>query len=311
MLAAEQGAGDNTLDAYRRDLTDFSEFLARTGQNFVAPKPRRCATTSPISTAAASNRRAWRAGCRRCGICFVSCSTSGFAATIPPRSCRARSAAAACRRCCRSPTSIGCWCTPRQLADRAGSLCAAAASRACGLLPARSALRHGLAGIGTGGAAAVGGAARRPHDRGARQGQQGTAGAAEPGVATGDGRLPRGDGGAQAARSKKNAAASKWLFPSFGESGHLTRQHFARDLKELAAAAGLRAAAGQPACAAACVCQPSAAQRRRLAHRADAARPHRYLDHPDLHPCGRGAAEEPGARPASAGGESNFDARMP
>ena len=37
----------------------------------------------------------------------------------------------------------------------------------------------------------------------------------------------------------KNAAASKWLFPSFGESGHLTRQHFARDLKELAAAAGL------------------------------------------------------------------------
>ena len=38
---------------------------------------------------------------------------------------------------------------------------------------------------------------------------------------------------------KKNAAISKWLFPSFGESGHLTRQHFARDLKELAAAAGL------------------------------------------------------------------------
>ncbi|MDP1868118.1 site-specific tyrosine recombinase XerD [Bradyrhizobium sp.] len=38
---------------------------------------------------------------------------------------------------------------------------------------------------------------------------------------------------------KKNAANSKWLFPSFGESGHLTRQHFARDLKDLAAAAGL------------------------------------------------------------------------
>jgi integrase/recombinase XerD len=37
----------------------------------------------------------------------------------------------------------------------------------------------------------------------------------------------------------KNAAASKWLFPSFGESGHLTRQHFARDLKDLAGAAGL------------------------------------------------------------------------
>src|SRR3981081_3324387 len=34
MLAAEQGAGANTLDAYRRDLTDFSEFLARAGQSF-------------------------------------------------------------------------------------------------------------------------------------------------------------------------------------------------------------------------------------------------------------------------------------
>jgi len=34
---------------------------------------------------------------------------------------------------------------------------------------------------------------------------------------------------------------TQWLFPSFGEAGHLTRQHFARDLKELAVAAGLRA----------------------------------------------------------------------
>jgi integrase/recombinase XerD len=39
--------------------------------------------------------------------------------------------------------------------------------------------------------------------------------------------------------TKKSAPASKWLFPSSGESGHLTRQHFARDLKELAAAAGI------------------------------------------------------------------------
>ena len=34
MLAAEQGAGPNTLDAYRRDLTDFSEFLGRVGHSF-------------------------------------------------------------------------------------------------------------------------------------------------------------------------------------------------------------------------------------------------------------------------------------
>ena len=34
---------------------------------------------------------------------------------------------------------------------------------------------------------------------------------------------------------------SKWLFPSFGESGHLTRQHVGRELKALAAAAGISA----------------------------------------------------------------------
>src|SRR5215471_1523970 len=35
-------------------------------------------------------------------------------------------------------------------------------------------------------------------------------------------------------------AQSKWLFPSFGEQGHLTRQHFARELKALGQTCGLR-----------------------------------------------------------------------
>jgi integrase/recombinase XerD len=39
---------------------------------------------------------------------------------------------------------------------------------------------------------------------------------------------------------------SKWLFPSFGEGGHLTRQHAARELKSLAGAAGLRPAQVSP-----------------------------------------------------------------
>src|ERR1700756_3515954 len=34
MLAAEQGAGENTLQAYRRDLTDLSDYLGRAGQSF-------------------------------------------------------------------------------------------------------------------------------------------------------------------------------------------------------------------------------------------------------------------------------------
>ena len=41
-------------------------------------------------------------------------------------------------------------------------------------------------------------------------------------------------------RNEAGLAGSRWLFPSFGESGHLTRQHVARELKALAGAAGIR-----------------------------------------------------------------------
>jgi integrase/recombinase XerD len=39
---------------------------------------------------------------------------------------------------------------------------------------------------------------------------------------------------------KAGAGAGPWLFPADSESGHLTRQAVARDLKSTAAAAGLR-----------------------------------------------------------------------
>src|SRR5215208_6356546 len=45
----------------------------------------------------------------------------------------------------------------------------------------------------------------------------------------------------EAGRLAKASRPPKWLFPSFGESGHITRQHFARELKSVAANAGLRA----------------------------------------------------------------------
>lgn len=44
---------------------------------------------------------------------------------------------------------------------------------------------------------------------------------------------------AEAATTGKKAPESKWLFPSFGEQGHLTRQHFARELKALGVACGI------------------------------------------------------------------------
>ena len=63
-----------------------------------------------------------------------------------------------------------------------------------------------------------------------------------------------------------------------------------------------RARAREPACAAPRLREPSAAERRRSARGADPARSCRHLDHADLHPRARRAAQEPGARPASAGG---------
>ena len=41
------------------------------------------------------------------------------------------------------------------------------------------------------------------------------------------------------AEAGHDEAKEKWLFPSFGEQGHLTRQHFARELKSLGQACGI------------------------------------------------------------------------
>jgi integrase/recombinase XerD len=49
-----------------------------------------------------------------------------------------------------------------------------------------------------------------------------------------------------ALRAEAKLSAGPWLFPSFGESGHLTRQAFARDLKDLAVSVGISAAKVSP-----------------------------------------------------------------
>ncbi|MCC6949645.1 MAG: site-specific tyrosine recombinase XerD [Bradyrhizobiaceae bacterium] len=57
--------------------------------------------------------------------------------------------------------------------------------------------------------------------------------------------VPLGEAACKAMRSylsiRKEAGGegSRWLFPSFGESGHMTRQHAARELKALAGRAGI------------------------------------------------------------------------
>lgn len=57
--------------------------------------------------------------------------------------------------------------------------------------------------------------------------------------------VPIGDAAKRAMKAYLDAssgdakAPSRWLFPSFGTSGHVTRQHVARELKVLAASAGI------------------------------------------------------------------------
>jgi integrase/recombinase XerD len=49
-----------------------------------------------------------------------------------------------------------------------------------------------------------------------------------------------------AGRTGQGGAESPWLFPSFGASGHITRQAFARDLKDLAVSVGIAAGKVSP-----------------------------------------------------------------
>jgi integrase/recombinase XerD len=64
--------------------------------------------------------------------------------------------------------------------------------------------------------------------------------------------VPLNDAARRAARDwlealkQAGGADGRWLFPSEGESGHLTRQVFARELKSLAGAAGLSVAGLSP-----------------------------------------------------------------
>ena len=98
-------------------------------------------------------------------------------------------------------------------------------ARGAAAVPAGSGLRHRLARVRTGGAAGVG--ARRDQRMLVVRGKGGKE------------RLVPLNQAAKRAMAEylklrcapRRNTQSKWLFPSFGEQGHLTRQHFARELK--------------------------------------------------------------------------------
>ncbi len=238
MLAAEQGAGDNTLDAYRRDLTDFSDFLARHGQNFIgagtdalrdylADLDTRGFKSSSVARRLSAMRHLFRfllnerirsddpaailSGPKRGrGLPKVL-----SIADVDRMLTRARELAEAENA------------SPQQRLRAMRLYCLLEVLYATGLrvselvaLPLSASRRDARMIVVRG----KGNKERLvPLNEASRQAMADYLAAME----------------ALKPANKKSAPSSKWLFPSFGESGHLTRQHFARDLKELAAASGL------------------------------------------------------------------------
>jgi integrase/recombinase XerD len=240
MLAAEQGAGPNTLDAYRRDLADFSEFLVRKGQGFagadtqalrdyLADLDGRGFKSSSVARRLSAMRHLFR-----------------FLLNERIRSDDPAAILSGPKRGRGLPKVLSIADVDRLL-TRAKALAETPEATAPQRLRAMRlyCLLEVLYATGL----RVSELVALPRSASRRD--------ARMIVVRGKGNkerlIPLNDASRQAMtdylaamdllrpETRKNSATSKWLFPSFGESGHLTRQHFARDLKELAVSAGLAA----------------------------------------------------------------------
>src|SRR5271156_2099222 len=238
MLAAEQGAGANTLDAYRRDLEDFSAFLARNGlgfagadtqslRDYLADLDSRGFKSSSVARRLSAMRHLFRfllneriRGDDPAAILSGPKRGRGLPKVLSISDVDRMLTRA--KDLTQTPDA-----SPLQRLRAMRLYCLLEVLYATGLrvselvaLP-RSAARHDARMI------VVRGKGNKerlvPLNEASRQAMADYLAARE----------------ALKSAKKQNEVRSKWLFPSSGESGHLTRQHFARDLKELAAAAGL------------------------------------------------------------------------
>jgi integrase/recombinase XerD len=240
MLAAEQGAGHNTLDAYRRDLADFSQFLSHAGQSFAGAETQalrdyladldaRGFKSSSVARRLSAMRHLFR-----------------FLLNERIRSDDPAAILSGPRRGRGLPKVLSISDVDRLLA------CAKALTAA----PEASALRRLRAmrsycllevlyatGLRVSELVALPLSASRRDARmivvRGKGDKERLVPLNQPSQQAMADYLAAMQALKQENNKEKNAASSKWLFPSFGESGHLTRQHFARDLKELAASAGL------------------------------------------------------------------------
>jgi integrase/recombinase XerD len=238
MLAAEQGAGNNTLDAYRRDLTDFSEFLGHSGQDFAGAQTQALRDyladldTRGFKSSSVARRLSAMRHLFRFLLNERIRSDDPAAILSGPKRGRGLPKVLTISDVDRLLVHAKALTTAPEISapQRLRALrlyCLLEVLYATGLrvselvsLPRTAARRDARMIVVRG----KGNKERLvPLNEPSRQAMADYLAAIE----------------ALKTEKKKNAANSKWLFPSSGESGHLTRQHFARDLKELAAAAGL------------------------------------------------------------------------
>jgi integrase/recombinase XerD len=238
MLAAEQGAGPNTLDAYRRDLTDFSEFLARNGfsfagaqtqslRDYLADLDTRSFKSSSVARRLSAMRHLFR-----------------FLLNERIRSDDPAAILSGPKRGRGLPKVLSIADVDRML-TRAKEL--AQASEASASQRLRAMRLYCLLEVLYATGLRVSELVALPRSAARNDSRM----IVVRGKGDKERLVPLNDASRQAmadylaatqaleTERKKKASGSKWLFPSFGESGHLTRQHFARDLKELAAASGL------------------------------------------------------------------------
>ena len=238
MLAAEQGAGDNTLQAYRRDLEDFSEFLARSQQSFATAQTDKLRDyLSDLDTRGFKSSSVAR---RLSAIRHL----FRFLLNERIRSDDPAAILSGPKRGRGLPKVLSISDVDRML-TRAKELTQAAEASSSQRL--RAIRLYCLLEVLYATGLRVSELVSLPRSAARNEARM----IAVRGKGNKERLVPLNDASRQAmsdylaateatkSGKSKGAAVSKWLFPSFGESGHLTRQHFARDLKELAAAAGL------------------------------------------------------------------------
>jgi integrase/recombinase XerD len=238
MLAAERGAGKNTLAAYGRDLADFAEFLAGDGSSiaraatddlraYLSALKRRGMTPATVARRLSAIRQLYR-------FLYAEGHRKDDPAAVLEGPKRARAL----------PKTLTLGEVDRLL--RVATICDPAAPLAVRLRTARLACFVEMlyaTGLRVSELVTLPASAVRKDTRVI--------------VVRGKGNrerlVPLNDAAKRAtaaylallAESGRDSK-SKWLFPSFGEAGHLTRQHLARELKALAAAAGLRSSQVSP-----------------------------------------------------------------